>query len=126
MDYREIQRALQEKNFVRHFPTFAHHVLPNGVMPDRKESHAAWYFCMCMVGLLRELDAGSAEYEGERDHTDMSANLLVSVATLYSLDSPGEILKFLLYCELEAARIGIGWDHRINDVKNSGFRKMDN
>jgi len=126
MDYREIQRTLEEKNFKRHYPVFAHHVLPNGAMPDRKESHAAWYFCMCMVGLLRELDAGNAEYEGERDHTDMAANLLVSVATLYSLDSPGEILKFLQYAELEAARINIGWDHRINDVQFKDFRRIDN
>lgn len=125
-DYREMMRGLEEKGFVRHYPIFPHHAFPNGMLPDKKEAHAAWYFCMCMVGLLRELDANSAEYEGERDHTDMAANILLSVAMLYSLDSPGDIYKFLQFCELEAARIEIGWDHRIVDSIKADFRKMDN
>jgi hypothetical protein len=126
VDYKEMLRNLEDRGFVRHYPIFEHHVFPNGMLSNRKEAHAAWYFCMCMVGLLRELDAGSAEYEGERDHTDMANNILRSVAMLYQLDSPSELLRHLPECELEAARIEIGWDPRINAAANADYRKQDN
>lgn len=127
MDYNEQKRAMEKVGFVRSFPVFAHHTVPQGLLPDMKESQAAWYYCMCMVGLLRELDEAHAEYEGERDHTNMANNIIRSVALLYNLESPGEILKFLPYCRMEAERIDIGWDSRMDTLHMvEGFRIMDN
>ena len=127
VDYNEQKRAMQDVGFVRTFPVFAHHTEPQGLLPDMKESQAAWYYCMCLVGLLKELDEAHAEYEGERDHTNMANNIARSVAVLYDLDSPSEIFKFLPACKQEAERINIGWDARMETLHIiEGFRTMDN
>lgn len=126
LGYSDLIRSLKEKDFVRHWPIFKHHVEPEGLMPDTPAAHACWYYCMCVVGLLKELDAGNAEYEGERDHTDMRANIIMSVAALYNLESPSEIVKLFPFAKQEAERLGLGWDVRMEEVNPASFRTMDN
>jgi len=127
VDYQEFKKNLAGVGFVRHYPVFAHHAEPNGKLPDDKRAHAAWYYCMCLVGLLRELDEEHAQYEGERDHTNMANNIAMSVAALYDLESPSELFKFLPYCKAQAEAIDIGWDSRMETLHIlEGFRRIDN
>lgn len=125
MDYQEMRKAMQ--GVAKSFPVFQHHTEPLGLLPDRKESQAAWYYCMCLVGLLRELDEEHAQYEGERDHTNMANNIAMSVAVLYDLESPSDMFKHLPDCKAEAERIDIGWDTRMETLHIvDGFRRIDN
>lgn len=130
--YPDLLLALKEVNMVRHWPMFANHVEPVGKLPDTPAGHAVWFYCRCCVGLFRELDAGSAEYADELDHTNMQANILMSTAALYHLESPSEILRLLPLVKEEVHRIfeesgvDIGYDVRFEQVDRSGQRERDN
>lgn len=114
-DYRELMRNLQDARFVRWYPTFAHHTeSKGGMLPNEKGAHAAWYYVICAHKSLEQVRLG-AEYEGELDHVVMLNNIVRSIAAIYELDSPGELLKFIPHCRLEAVRCDISWDDRVEN-----------
>jgi len=123
MDYREMMKQLEDKSFVRHFPYFPHHTIQHGgVLPDEPAAHAAWYYCKCAIGMFREIHEG-AQYEGELDHINMLNNLVRSVSALYNLNSPDDLLRMMPHCRLEAIRLELGWDDRIEKPFYIGYIK---
>lgn len=113
MDYREMMKNLEDVGFKRHFPIFDHHTERfGGALPDEKGAHAAWYYCLCAHGMFKDIREG-AQYEGEHDHQNMLNNLIRSVAALYQLDSPNEVLKYMIHARLEALRLELEWDDRV-------------
>jgi hypothetical protein len=62
--------------------------------------------------MFKEIREG-AQYEGEHDHQNMLNNLVQSVSALYQLDSPDELLKFMIPVRLEALRLELEWDDRV-------------
>lgn len=127
LDYKTLLSNLEDKGFVRSIPIFDHHTVKGGgMLPDRFEAHAAWYYCMCAVGMLREVDEEHSQYEGELDHQSMLNNIVRSVSALYNLESPDMLLKHMPDCRLEAIRLDIGWDERMEKPFLDRYVKRDN
>lgn len=83
-----------------------------GLLPLDTRAQAAWYYCRLATMHLRDVDEG-AVYEGERDNAESLQNIMLACATLYSIEDPTEIEKFIPICKAEVYRIGGEWDIRI-------------
>jgi hypothetical protein len=79
----------------------------------------------CAYSALKSLDDG-AELVGEKDHTNMLANLAWSIALMYRLKDPGEMFKYREPVFLEAMRCDLPWDPRLENISNLDFRRVDN
>lgn len=94
---------------------FVSHVTRNGgFLPDEPGAHACWYYCRCAILMWKAVVDG-ADYEGELDHIDMQNNIARGIATLYSLESPSDFLKFMDYVKLEAIRLDLEWNVKIEN-----------
>lgn len=119
-DYTAQREAMRAAKLVRTPPRFTYILqsalltTPNnlGICPDEPGMHAAWYYCRCAIQNAKKWRSG-ADYEGERDHVPMYGNLLISIALMYDLESPGVILKFLGLAKLQAEAMEYEWYEEI-------------
>lgn len=104
-------------------PRFVSHLIKSGgLLPDEPGAHACWYYCRIAIQSMKAVDDG-AQYDGELDHIKMTNNIARSVALLYRLDSPDDFLKFMMYVRIEAARLELEWDQRIETPFNDTYVK---
>jgi len=123
--YDDMMRALNEVGFVRTLPIFAMHTPMNGgLLPDRKEAHACWYYCRVAHMQLDKVADGGI-YEGDVDPTNNLYELAKAVAAFYKLDSPDEMLKHMGDCILEAIRCKMEWNPGVEEPLKALFRKGD-
>lgn len=121
LDYQDLLKNLKSIQFVRTPPRFISHLsLSGGFLPDEAGAHACWYFCRCVYQMRKAIRDGAA-YEGETDHQDMANNLVRSIAALYKLDSPEELVKYFGVVKLEAMRCELEWDDEIMTPLHSRY-----
>jgi hypothetical protein len=120
--YEDMMRALDASKFVRTLPVFAMHVEKNGgLLPDRLEAHACWYYCTLAHKHLARVEEGGI-YVGDQDTPNSLFAIAKGVAAFYKLDSPSEFLKHIGDCALEAIRCGMDWNKEIEEPLKSLFK----
>lgn len=98
---------------------FADHSTPVGYLIHDRRAQACWYFVTCAHKNLALVEGG-AVYEGELDTPNLLGNLVRSIATIYGIKDPSEMLKFMPMCKKEAERCHYEWNPLVEnpDPKN--------
>lgn len=125
--YDELRRASKEAKIAMRPVIFALHVQANGgYLPDELGAHACWYYARCAHINIQNVKDG-AQYEGEIDHVNSLNNLARSIANLYNLkDGPADFLQFIIPVRMEAMRLGMPWDPRIEKPLEANQRSRGN
>lgn len=123
--YGQLLENLKKIKMNRTIPVFVRHVEKNGgLLPDRIQAHACWYYCqLAHKHLTRVADGGI--YVGDEDTVNSLFAIAKGVAAFYNLESPAEFLKHMGDCRLEAMRCGYEWDSGIEEPLKSLFRQGD-
>lgn len=125
--YSELRKASKAAGIAFRPMIFAEHVQENGgLLPDKIGAHACWYYVRCAHINLQNVKDG-AQYAGEIDHVNMLNNLARSIANLYGLPlGPTDFIKFIADVRMEAMRVGLPWDTRVEDPIKHEFRNRGN
>lgn len=92
------------------YPVYPELTHPRGYLPDDKRAQACWYF-YTIAQLSKELVGESTEdqiiLEDDRWMDSHYVQQARSVAMMYQLESPDEMLKFWDYVALQAKELGL-------------------